>query len=147
MYEVVEGTLQLSSVGLDDLDGTATKILNFCGSIRVILLFGELGSGKTTLVQAMGRVLEVKDHITSPTFSIINEYLTAKGEVLYHFDCYRLRTLKEAIDIDMEDYFYSGRYCFVEWPEIVGSIWPAPAVKVSISRVSESLRSMSIHKL
>ena len=100
---------------------------------RVFAVSGPMGAGKTTFIQAICRQLGVKDNVSSPTFSIVNEYHTGSGEPVFHFDLYRLRKPEELLDIGYEDYFFSGDYCFIEWPELAGMLIPAGAVKVEIT--------------
>ena len=102
---------------LCDLKVIATELQNEFGTHRVIAFYGEMGVGKTTLIKELCAQLGVEDIPNSPTFSIVNEYLTQKGATLYHFDFYRIEEEEEVYDLGYEDYFYSGNYCFVEWPE------------------------------
>jgi len=117
--------------GLDRLGDTAKHLIQLSDSCRVWLIHGEMGAGKTTLIKAICAQLGVEDNVTSPTFSIINEYRTAT-EPVYHFDFYRVRTLKEALQAGVEDFFYSGHYCFIEWPEIISPILPGQYLTVRI---------------
>jgi len=91
-----------------------------------------MGAGKTTLIKVLCHKLGVTDIVQSPTFAIINEYLTPVGESIYHFDFYRIKKAEEAMDIGYEDYIYSGDYCFIEWPELIGGLLPPDAIKVFI---------------
>ncbi|RLD24073.1 MAG: tRNA (adenosine(37)-N6)-threonylcarbamoyltransferase complex ATPase subunit type 1 TsaE [Bacteroidetes bacterium] len=122
---LIEGT------GLDNLHETAKYLLEFSGDCRVWLLHGDMGAGKTTLIKAICGQLGVEDNVTSPTFSIINEYQST-SEPVYHFDFYRVKSLEEALQAGVEDYFYSGHYCFIEWPEIISPILPDQYLNVSI---------------
>jgi tRNA threonylcarbamoyladenosine biosynthesis protein TsaE len=92
-----------------------------------------MGAGKTTFIKAICEQLGVKDTISSPTFSIVNEYLTTKGDKVFHFDFYRIKTEQEAYDMGYEDYFYSKAYCFVEWPEKIETLLPPDTVNVNIT--------------
>lgn len=92
-----------------------------------------MGAGKTTLIKELCRALGVISTVQSPTFSIVNEYSTHEGHLVYHFDCYRLRNEAEAFDIGIEEYFDSGDYCFIEWPERIMSLWPARYYRVQLS--------------
>lgn len=105
---------------ISDYEGAASAILDTFPH-RLYLLKGDLGAGKTTLVQAFLKVLNSKDRVTSPTFSIIQEYLAADDPV-YHMDLYRLESLEEAIATGIEDYLYSDAYCFIEWPSLLGPL-------------------------
>ena len=99
---------------LDGLPDAARRLLAIVGNRRVLLFYGAMGAGKTTLINALCRQLGVADTTSSPTFAIVNEYQSTHGP-LYHFDFYRIKSEQEAFDLGYEDYFYSGAYCFVEW--------------------------------
>lgn len=101
-----------------------------------------MGSGKTTFIKAVGHVLGVQEGMSSPTFSIVNEYETASGEKLYHFDFYRLKNELEAYDIGTEEYFDSGNYCFVEWPDKITGLLPEKYVEVSITKPGAETRDI-----
>lgn len=141
--ERLEASYQVDPDGLEAL---AEKLLAFAGEIRIWLIFGEMGSGKTTLIKALCAVLGVKDTVSSPSFSIVNEYPLGDSNV-YHFDFYRIRNEQEAFDIGTEDYFYSGAYCFVEWPEKIPSLIPSRyvAVKIKTGDCNERTIAISIH--
>ncbi len=121
----------IEGAGLDNLNKTAIQLIQLSGSCNVWLINGEMGAGKTTLIKAICTELGVEDNVTSPTFSIINEYKSTT-EPVYHFDFYRVNTLEEALKAGVEDYFYSGHYCFIEWPEIILPILPSQYLIVSI---------------
>jgi tRNA threonylcarbamoyladenosine biosynthesis protein TsaE len=123
--------LTFSSVSLDTLNEVAHDIISFLDGNKVVLFYGEMGSGKTTLIKEMCRQLGVKDGMSSPTFSIVNEYHAGEKKI-YHFDLYRVKNLEECLDLGMEEYLYSGNYCFVEWPEAAKDILPAECIKVSL---------------
>ena len=99
----------------------------------VWLFEGAMGAGKTTLIKALCRALGVVSLVQSPTFSIVNEYTTHEGKPVYHFDCYRLRNEAEALDFGIEEYFDSGSYCFVEWPERITALWPATYYQIRLT--------------
>jgi tRNA threonylcarbamoyladenosine biosynthesis protein TsaE len=124
---------QLVCPDLAALPLVAQQIGQFAGHRRVWLLQGQMGAGKTTLVQAVCRYWGVPDAVLSPTFSLVNEYRTAGGEPIYHFDFYRLRHLNEAVDLGAEEYFYSGAYCFIEWPERVAPLWPETRLHIDLA--------------
>jgi len=126
--------IAFENVTLGDLEELAKKLLREAGTNRVIIFNGEMGSGKTTFIKAIGHVLGVKNGMSSPTFSIVNEYENEAGERIYHFDFYRLKNELEAYDIGIEEYFDSGSYCLVEWPDKVPSLLPRNYVEVSISK-------------
>lgn len=126
--------IAFENVTLTDLENLAQKLIREAGSNRVIIFNGEMGSGKTTFIKAVGHVFGVQEGMSSPTFSIVNEYETASGEKLYHFDFYRLKNELEAYDIGTEEYFDSGNYCFVEWPDKITGLLPEKYVEVSITK-------------
>ncbi|MFK7936574.1 MAG: tRNA (adenosine(37)-N6)-threonylcarbamoyltransferase complex ATPase subunit type 1 TsaE [Saprospiraceae bacterium] len=136
----MENTIQT----LTELPQLAVSLLHFAGAKKVILFTGEIGAGKTTLIKALGKQLGIQQLVTSPTFSIINEYsyLDADGKEtpLYHMDLYRLKNLDEAIDIGIEDYLYSGNYCFIEWPAVIENLLPPEVVQVQIEITADSSR-------
>jgi tRNA threonylcarbamoyladenosine biosynthesis protein TsaE len=109
---------------LDNINEAAKTFLTAIGEKKVIALHGQMGAGKTTFVHAICDILKVTDTISSPTFSIINEYNSAEGKVIYHLDLYRLKDDQEAINAGVEDCFYSGNLCLVEWPEITPALFP-----------------------
>jgi tRNA threonylcarbamoyladenosine biosynthesis protein TsaE len=120
-----------------DLVPAAEKLLMAYPSSRVFALYGEMGAGKTTFIKVVCKYLMAVDIVQSPSFSIINEYKTRQGESVFHFDFYRIKKLEEAFDIGYEDYFYSGSYCFIEWPEMIESLLPDNCVRVLISETGE----------
>jgi len=122
---------RLISHSVDDLTNIAKEIVKNKDD-RIIAFFGQMGAGKTTFIKTFCQLLEVTDNVTSPTFSIINEYRTKKREMVYHFDFYRMKNLSEILDLGTEDYFYSGNYCLIEWPEIIGEMLPDHSLKVQI---------------
>ena len=117
MPDVWQVTAGGEEVSQDKLGRVALELLSAAGDINVWLFFGEMGSGKTTLIKAVGKALGVTEGMSSPTFSIVNEYEAGDGRKIYHFDLYRLKDEKEVFDIGAEEYFYSDAYCFIEWPE------------------------------
>jgi tRNA threonylcarbamoyladenosine biosynthesis protein TsaE len=103
-----------------------------------------MGVGKTTLIKEIVKQLEVDDVVTSPTFSLVNEYLSRKGEIVYHFDFYRIDNEEEAMDIGFDDYFYSNSWCLVEWPERVKNLLPLNAVEIHLSINDDETRSIKM---
>lgn len=132
--------LSFASVSIDVLDEVAKDIVAALGEKRIILFYGEMGSGKTTLIKEICKQLGVTDTMSSPTYSIVNEYkiesekpaMIEKDKIIYHFDLYRVKNLDECLDIGMEEYLYSGNYCFIEWPDIALSLYPDETVKIFI---------------
>jgi len=117
---------------LSELPAIAKQLLQSFDGEKVVAFHGAMGAGKTTLIKALCEALGVQDTISSPTFSIVNEYRTAKGEKIYHFDFYRIKSVEEAYDMGYEEYFYSKAYCFVEWPEKIEELMPLTYEKVTI---------------
>lgn len=108
---------------------------------RVFAFYGDMGAGKTTFIRALCDAVGVKDVVSSPTFSIVNEYITSSSSV-YHFDFYRIKSTQEAWDMGHEDYFYSGAYCFIEWPEKIDGLLPEDYLAISIVD-KEGIRTIS----
>jgi len=115
-----------------DAADLAQALLHACRGRRVFAFSGELGAGKTTLIKALCNALGVEGGTSSPSFAIVNEYRTADGDPVYHFDLFRLRAASELEGIGFEEYLDSGNYCFVEWPELAQRRLPADTVKVRI---------------
>jgi tRNA threonylcarbamoyladenosine biosynthesis protein TsaE len=123
---------------LDELPLAAKRLLEFCGEYRVIAFYGTMGAGKTTFIKVICEALGVSENVSSPTFALVNEYRDAKAEPVFHFDFYRIKNEQEAIDIGVDEYFYSGNYCFIEWPEKVLNLLPEDCVKVFINLEGET---------
>ena len=115
---------------INELGGVSRKLLVKYPQKKIFAFYGELGAGKTTFIKAVCENLDVADNINSPSFAIINVYNTQRNDEIYHFDFYRLKSLEEAFDIGYEDYFYSGCYCFIEWPEKIETLLPEDTVRV-----------------
>lgn len=128
----------------DDLGEVAKEFLEKGGRCPVWLFHGEMGSGKTTFIKSICTHLGVKDVMSSPTFSIINEYRIDDNKKIYHFDFYRIKNEAEAYDIGSEEYFYSGNICFIEWPEKIPTLIPAQRVEVSIAVENPNLRTIAL---
>lgn len=127
---------------IDELPELARKLLSFANEERVFVFYGEMGAGKTTFIKALCEQLGVADTVSSPTFSIVNEYESPRGNV-YHFDFYRLKDQSEAFDLGYEDYLYSGQYCLIEWPEKIPDLIPPRVVKVRLELIDEDKRSFT----
>lgn len=126
---------------LDSIHDAAKTFINNMGTGKVFAFYGKMGAGKTTFIKAVCEELGVTDVITSPTFAIVNEYRSdTTGELIYHFDFYRIKKLEEVYDMGYEDYFYSGALCFLEWPELIEELLPSDAVKVTISETDNGDR-------
>jgi len=138
--------LEYQSSFPEDLKDIATDILMKCQDIRIFTFSGNLGAGKTTMIKAMCHALGYRGEVTSPTFSLINEYDTGK-EPIYHMDLYRIKYTEEAFDIGIEEYLYSGVYCFIEWPEIIESIIDETYCQVKIETNHDGVRKIDVRKI
>ena len=123
---------QILCNSIEELPVIASALLEKHENKRVFLLRGAMGAGKTTFMQAVVKELQSEDTVSSPTFAIVNQYEINRNNYIYHFDFYRIKNLKEAIDIGFEEYLYSGDYCFIEWAENVEELLPEDVVNVSI---------------
>jgi tRNA threonylcarbamoyladenosine biosynthesis protein TsaE len=126
---------------LEALPDVASCVVHKNASCRIFIFNGHLGAGKTALIREMCRVLGCKEDVTSPTFSVINEYTAAQGTI-YHMDLYRLKDIAEALDIGMEDYILSGSYCFIEWPEVVLPLLDEEYCSITISVLPDQTRKI-----
>lgn len=134
-------------VTLAELDTVAHELMHSLNKFSVIIFRGEVGAGKTTLIKAIGKTFGVTDTMSSPTFSIVNEYQAKSDRKIYHFDFYRIKKETEAYDIGTEEYFDSGHYCFVEWPEKIPSLLPTLYAEVFITTIDDTHRTIafSVH--
>ncbi|RUA08417.1 MAG: tRNA (adenosine(37)-N6)-threonylcarbamoyltransferase complex ATPase subunit type 1 TsaE [Flavobacteriia bacterium] len=111
---------------------------------KILLFYGEMGSGKTTLIKEIVKQLGVDDLASSPTFALVNEYHSKKGERIYHFDFYRIEEEEEAYDMGIEEYLYSGNWCLIEWPEKVENLLPLESVEIHLSIKDKDTRTLEI---
>ena len=133
---------------LEELEGAARQFVEAMGDNTVFAFYGKMGAGKTTFIKAVCTLLGVTDNITSPTFAIVNEYRSSiAGELIYHFDFYRIKKLEEVYDLGYEDYFYSGALCFIEWPELIEELLPGKTVKVTIEEEADGARVLTLSEL
>jgi tRNA threonylcarbamoyladenosine biosynthesis protein TsaE len=126
---------------LSEIETVATNLLTHLTS-KVILVNGEMGAGKTTMIKSLCKALNSPDLVSSPTFSLINEYRTANNEPLYHFDCYRIESEEEAYDFGAEEYLYSGHLCFIEWSENITSLLPEESNALMIEKIDATTRKI-----
>jgi len=123
---------ELICVNTNEIPVMAKKLLELSDNRKVWFFYGEMGAGKTTLIKAICAQLGMKDDLSSPTFSIVNEYVSGNKKV-YHFDLYRIKKPEELVDIGFEEYIESGNYCFIEWPELIGEKWVDNPFHIRIS--------------
>lgn len=128
---------------LDEIDSIAKKILSE-NPQKVILFNGNMGVGKTTLIKALAKNLGVNDVTSSPTFSLVNEYQANNNELLFHFDVYRLKNETEALDMGIEEYLYSGNWCFIEWAEKIQNLIPNEHSIISIELLNDGKRKLTL---
>lgn len=129
---------------LDALHDVAEAVINSLDGRNVVAFCGAMGAGKTTLISAIMEHLGSDDTVTSPTFALVNQYGTASGEAVYHFDFYRINRIEEVFDMGYEEYFYSGDLCLIEWPELIEDLLPEDAMVVRIEVLSPTERKFSI---
>ena len=127
---------------LNDINHVARKFIEQIGENKVFAFNGSMGAGKTTFIKAVCEELGVEDVINSPTFAIINEYESRVGTI-YHFDCYRLKNIQEALNLGAEEYLYSGNLCFIEWAENIENIMPDNTINVNIEVIGTEKRIIS----
>lgn len=128
---------------LDELTAIAKEIVATAPH-KILLFYGEMGVGKTTLIKELCKVLGVEDIASSPTFSLVNEYRTTTNETVYHFDFYRIEDEEEAYDMGVDDYFYSNNWCLVEWPENIKNLLPLDTVSISINLLENGQRNIQL---
>jgi tRNA threonylcarbamoyladenosine biosynthesis protein TsaE len=128
---------------ISDLNSIAKEILATTKN-KALLFYGEMGAGKTTLVKELCKELGIKDVASSPTFSLVNEYHTSNNEIVYHFDFYRIEDENEALDIGIEDYFYSNAWCLIEWPQNIENLLPLESTEIHISVLENGQRNIQL---
>jgi tRNA threonylcarbamoyladenosine biosynthesis protein TsaE len=128
---------------IEQIHQTAREFLEVNKDKTVFAFYGAMGAGKTSFIKAICEVLGIEDVINSPTFAIVNDYQLPNGDSAYHFDFYRINKIEEAFDLGYEEYFYSGNYCFIEWPEKIESLLPENCTKVTIEVLPDETRRLS----
>ena len=135
--------MQIIISSIIELPQAAGAIINQAGGNKIFLFYGDMGAGKTTLIKELCRYLGTSDVVTSPTFSVINEYHYEGGKI-YHFDFYRLKDQKEALDMGYEEYLDDDAYCFIEWPEKIPDLLPPNYCSISIKVLSDDQRQIDV---
>ena len=135
----------LTIESIDTIHDTARQFVDRIGDRTVFAFNGKMGAGKTTFIKAICEVMGVNETVNSPTFSIVNEYEAADGRIIYHFDCYRITTIQEALDLGAEEYLYSGNLCFIEWSENMAPLLPDTLVNVDIVENENGKREVTLH--
>lgn len=128
---------------LEEIDTVAKQLLE-SGLKQIVVFHAPMGAGKTTLIKAIARSMGVKDITSSPTFSLVNEYETADDNRLYHFDLYRINTEEEAYDMGIDEYFYSGNMCLIEWPEKTPNLIPLDHSSITIKQLADGRRHVTL---
>ena len=135
----------LTIESIDTIHDTARQFVDRIGERTVFAFNGKMGAGKTTFIKAICEVMGVKETVNSPTFSIVNEYEASDGRIIYHFDCYRINTIQEALDLGAEEYLYSGNLCFIEWSENMAPLLPDTLVNVDIEERENGKREITLN--
>ena len=130
---------------LDEIHQAAQQILDQ-NPQKIVLLYGEMGAGKTTLIKSLAKKLGVNNPTSSPTFSLVNEYHTDIEDIIYHFDMYRLKNETEAYDMGMDEYLYSGHWCFIEWPEKIPTLIPQQHSIIRIKTLADGNREIEFRQ-
>ena len=137
--------MKLKIESLEKIHLAARQFADQIGEQTVFAFNGKMGAGKTTFIKAICEVMGVQETVNSPTFSIVNEYEAADGRIIYHFDCYRINTIQEALDLGAEEYLYSGNLCFIEWSENIAPLLPDNLVNVDIEEDEKGVRNVLIN--
>ena len=128
---------------LSEINSAAKEFIRTMGDNTVFAFYGKMGAGKTTFIKALCEELGVTDPVNSPSFAIVNEYRSdTSGELIYHFDFYRIKKIDEVYDLGYEDYFYCGALCFIEWPELIEELLPGDTVRVTIEENPDGSRDL-----
>lgn len=136
-------TLKIES--LDTINQTAQKFIDQIDDRTVFAFNGKMGAGKTTFIKSICETMGVKETVNSPTFAIVNEYEAGDGRIIYHFDCYRITNVQEALDMGAEEYLFSGNLCFIEWSENIAPLLPDTLVNVDIEELEDGKRNVVIN--
>lgn len=143
---MASSSIQITLNSINELAAAAQTLLEFAGQQKIFLFYGHMGAGKTTFIKAICKSLGVTEAVSSPTFAIVNEY-PAPASTIFHFDFYRLKDQHEALDLGYEEYFYSGNYCFIEWPEKIPNLLPEHYIEIKIEATGQQKRLISINSI
>jgi len=133
----------VTSYNLSQLSEVANTIIKQA-KYKTLLFYGKMGVGKTTLIKEIVKQLKSDDNVSSPTFSLVNEYHTEDGNKIYHFDFYRIDNEEEALDMGVEEYFYSGNWCLIEWPNKIENLLPLKSVNVNVTQNADNTRNIQL---
>lgn len=137
--------MEIKINGIEGLEEAAKAFVAAMGERSVFAFYGKMGAGKTTFIKALCKALGIEDIVNSPTFALVNEYRSdTTGELVYHFDFYRINKIEEVYDMGYEDYFYSGAVCLIEWPELVEDLLSEDAVRVEIVENADGSRTLTL---
>ncbi|MGM9633804.1 MAG: tRNA (adenosine(37)-N6)-threonylcarbamoyltransferase complex ATPase subunit type 1 TsaE [Alloprevotella sp.] len=137
--------MEIKINGIEGLEEAAKAFVAAMGERSVFAFYGKMGAGKTTFIKALCKALGIEDIVNSPTFALVNEYRSdTTGELVYHFDFYRINKIEEVYDMGYEDYFYSGAICLIEWPELIEDLLPEDAVRVDIVENADGSRTLTL---
>jgi len=136
--------MQIKVSNLSELPNAAEQILEEIKERKIIAFYGNMGAGKTTLITELCRALNVVDTISSPTFSLVNEYHTQNDEIIFHFDFYRIEKQEEVYDFGYEEYFYSENLCLIEWPELIENLLPEDYITIKIEIIDNDSRLITV---
>lgn len=129
---------------LEEIDLVAAQLLEDHPNYKTLAFRGQMGVGKTTFIKSLCQQLGVIDTVNSPSFAIVNEYNSPKGDTIYHFDFYRIKQAEEAFDMGYEDYLYSGAYCFLEWPDKIEELLPQHRLELIFEENEDNSRTISV---
>lgn len=137
--------MEFNKIGIDELPRVAAEIIAQAQHTNLVTFYGQMGAGKTTLIKTICAELGVDEEVSSPTFSLVNEYQTKTGKMVYHFDFYRIKSIEEVYDMGYEDYFYSNAICLIEWPEMIAELLDGePQLQIHINPENEHTRQITI---
>lgn len=132
---------------MEEIPAAAKKITDFCQGEKIWVFKGDLGAGKTTLIKAIAKIFGIVDRVSSPTYSLINEYQNDSGKLFYHFDFYRVEEPEEVLEIGVEEYFHSGNHCWIEWAEKIPGFLPSEFVLIDIEIELDGVRKITLSQV